>query len=445
MTTKEKLLHKRIEELEELANYDSLTNLPNKQLFKNLLKKSLANAKRNNYIIAVVLIDLNKITEINDNYGHILGDELIEIISQRLVKKLREGDIIARICSDEFAIILEHIKDENVIAQVVHTLLNKIQEPLLLSNGIEVIIKASAGIVIAPKDTQNPQLLFEYAENSLTQAKKDGSGLYRFYTDDMTQKSLQKIAYKKAISNALEENKLEVYYQPQIDIKTEKIIGAEALIRWKCKDYGDVPPSIFIPIAEDTGLINKIGELVINTACKQGKEWSDNGYKIKISVNLSTNQIKYQDVSKLVNNAIEKSGFTPELLELEIKENALMDEQNNLEILHNLKKEGVKLVLDNFGTGYSSLTHLKQLPIDMLKIDQKFIDYIPYTTEDTDLVIAIIKMGKALGFQIVAQGVEQEEQLNFLKELECNFYQGFIKSKALSIKQFNKLLKEQSS
>ncbi len=443
MTELEIKLQKRIDTLEKLANYDSLTNLPNKLLFENLLKKSVANAKRNQYIVAIALFDLDDFTDINNNYGHLIGDELIKLISQRLVKKLREGDIIARIGSDEFSIILEHIKDENVIAQVVNAILRNIEEPILLSNGIELSIKASAGIVIAPKDSTKPEELFEYAENSLTQAKKDGRGLYRFYTDDMTQKALQKIAYKDAISTAIDEDKLEVYYQPQIHIQTGKIIGAEALLRWKCSKYGNVPPSIFISIAEDTGLINKLGELVITKACKQGKKWLDNGHNLNISVNISATQVKYQDIYELIKQALLVSDFKHEKLELEITENALMHRQDNFEMLHRLRTQGVKITIDNFGVGYSSLAYLKQLPIDILKIDQSFIDEIPYRTEDSALIKAIIKMGQSLGFQVLAQGVEQSDQLEFLKENGCDFYQGFLKSKPLSVAQFNKLLEKE--
>jgi len=440
MSAQETLLKQQKDKLERLANYDLLTNLPNKLLFEKILKKSIANAVRNNYYTAFVLLNLDRFKDINDSYGHNFGDELLIHISDILVQSVREGDIIARIGNDEFAIILEHIKDDRDIAVVINKILKKIKEPIILSNDIEVNIESSAGVAIVPKDSKDIEKLFQYVESALSQAKKDGHGLYKFYTEEMTQDAIKKIAYENAMRNAIDNNEIELYYQPQIDIKTEKIVGAEALLRWRLADK-TIPPSIFIPIANETGLINHLGNWVLNKACEQGKIWLDKGYDLSISINISTNQVKYQNIPELVSKIIHKTQFKAQKLKLEITENALTRrEDESIKMLNALKKQGIQISIDNFGTGYSSLTSLKELPIDILKIDKSFIDNIAYKEESIALVAAIIKMGKALGFQILAQGVEQKEQLNALKEKDCDTYQGFVHSKAVSSKEFEKLL-----
>ena len=443
MNTIEKL-ENRIDELEKLVNHDILTSLPNKLLFKNLLNKSVANASRNNYIVSVVLLSLDRFQDITDTYGHLIGDELILKISKRLLKRVREGDLVAHIAYDEFAIILEHIYDEDVIAQVVNTILKTISKPCELSNGAVVCIEACAGISVTPKDSKDTKSLLEFAENSLVQAKQDGHGLYRFYTDDMTQKSMQKIAYKEAIIDAINSDKLYLYYQPKVDINSGEITGAEALVRWKCTTYGDVPPDIFIPIAQETGVIHLVGEWVINRAFNQGKMWLDSGYKIPISINISSKQIAHHDIASTISKALKSSNFDANYLELEIKEDIFIQKKEAVDSLQKLRKLGVRVSIDNFGTGFSSLADLKSLPIDGVKIGRFFIDTITEDKNDAQLVAAIIKMCNALNLKATAVGVEEQEQLDFLKESGCDIYQGHIKSKALSVKQFEKLLIKQS-
>ncbi len=443
MNTIEKL-ENRIDELEKLVNHDVLTNLPNKLLFQDLLKKSVANACRNSYIIAVVLLDLNRLKDIYDTYGYMIGDELVLKISNRLLNRVREGDIVARVSNDGFAIILEHIHDQDVIAQVVNTILVTISKPCLLSNGMEVCIEASAGISVTPKDSKESADLVEFAQSSLVQAKQDGHGLYRFYTDDMTRKSMQKIAYREAIIDAVKNDKFHLYYQPKVDIESGKIVGVEALIRWKCAAYGDVPPDIFIPIAQETGVIHLVGEWVINRAFNQGKMWLDSGYKIPISINISSKQIAHHDIASTISKALKSSNFDANYLELEIKEDIFIQKKEAVDSLQKLRKLGVRVSIDNFGTGFSSLADLKSLPIDGVKIGRFFIDTITEDKNDAQLVAAIIKMCNALNLKATAVGVEEQEQLDFLKESGCDIYQGYIKSKALSVKQFEKLLIKQS-
>lgn len=445
MTAREKELQNRIDELEKLANFDLLTNLPTKILFHTLLKKSISNASRNNYLVAVIILDLDNFKNINNNYGRKIGDEILLEVSNRLLCRVREGDMVARVGGDRFAIILEHIQDDSVLAQITNTILKTISSTLTLSNMLDVSINASAGIAIAPKDSKDDLEIFNFAETSLALAKKDGSGLYRFYTQDMTSKALQKAAYRDAISNALDNNDFQLYYQPQIDMQTDKIIGAEVLLRWKSKINENIPPSLFIPLAEETGLIHKIGELVLTRACEQGALWSNEGYNINISINISPIQVQYQNLTKLINEALNKTNFNPQRLELEITEDSLLQKNESLEMLQNLRKEGVKISIDNFGTGFSSLAYLKYFPVDILKIDKIFIDNITDKKEDSSLVGAIINMGKAFDFKVLGIGVETKEQRTLLKDKGCDLYQGYIKSQAISAVAFERLLKEQNS
>jgi len=445
-TENEKILLKHKEELEKLANYDQLTSLPNRLYFQNYLKKSIAKAKRNKHTLGVVLLDLDRFKDINDSYGHTIGDELLKIVADRLTHRIRTGDLVARVGGDEFAIILEDLTNEDDITKVTKEILETVSETSTLSNGVEIHTEASAGVVLAPKDAQSVEQTMQYADSALYQAKADGHGVYKFYTDEMTEKAVLKLAYETALRNALDNNEFEIYYQPQVHIKTGKIISAEALLRWHYPDKEDIPPSIFIPIAEDTGLINKIGEWVINEACTQGKKWQEKGINITIAVNVSANQVKFQDIVSVITKALKKSAYPANKLEIEITESSLMQrEEEIVEILHTLRAKGIRLAIDDFGTGYSSLSYLKRFPIDVLKIDKSFVDDIPYENEDIAIVIAIIEMGKALGYQVLAEGVEHQEQLDFLQEKGCQLYQGYIKSRPVPVLEFEKLIKMQNS
>lgn len=436
----------REKELEKLANYDSLTNLPNRSFLKVYLKKSLAKALRNGSSLALIILDLDRFKDINDSYGHTIGDELLSTIAKKLLERLRDGDLVARLGGDEFAIILEEINHVDDIARIVKDILRSISTPCKLSNSIEVHIESSAGIVIAPKDGSSVEELLQHADSALYQAKNDGRALYRYYTDEMTKSAKKRILCENRLRNALENKELELYYQPQVHIQTGRIVGAEALLRWNEPTEGLISPNRFIPIAEETGLINSIGEFVLNEACKQGKAWIDSGHRISIAVNVSANQVKYQDLPMVVGKALEMSGFSADRLELEITESAVMQrEEQAVAMLHALRAKGIRLAIDDFGTGYSSLSYLKRFPIDVLKIDKSFIDDIPYAQDDMAIVVAIIEMGKALGYQVLAEGTEHKEQIDFLKEKGCTLYQGYFKSKPVPASEFVKLLEAQDS
>lgn len=443
---KEKALIKHKEELEKIANYDQLTGLPNRLFFQTYLKKSVAKAIRSKRISAVLMLDLDRFKDINDSYGHSMGDEILNIVSKRLLDRVREGDVVVRLGGDEFAVILEDLTNEHDVANVANSILKTISKTCYLSNGIELLVESSIGIVIIPNDAKDVEKILQYADSALYQAKNNGGANLSFYSDEMTQKAMQKVAYENALRKAIEHNELELYYQPQVHIQTEKIVSAEALLRWHHPDLGIISPDVFIPIAEETGIINSIGKWVIIEACKQGKIFLDKGYHINIAVNVSPNQVKYQNLPVVISEALRETGYSADKLEIEITESSLMQrEEDIVEKLHSLRAKGIRLAIDDFGTGYSSLSYLKRFPIDTLKIDKSFIDDIPYSKDDCAIVVAIIEMGKALGYQVLAEGTEQQEQLDFLKEKGCNFYQGYIKSKPVPTKEFEKLLEEQNA
>ena len=434
----------REKELEKVANYDLLTHLPNRNLFKSYLKKSLSNALRNEHNIALVMFDLDRFKDVNDSYGHTIGDELLMQVAQRFLVRSRKGDVVARLGGDEFAVILEHIKDASDAMQFTYEILESLGVAYNLNKGLQIHIGASAGIVIAPKDAQTVEELMQYADSALYKAKNEAVGSCRYYTDEMTLHAKKKISYENQLRNAIERNELEVYYQPQVHLGTGKIVGAEALLRWNHPIEGRIAPYIFIPIAEESGLISSLGEWVLNQACKQAKCWLDMGYRLTMAVNVSANQVKFQDIPLMVENALAMSGYDPNRLELEITESALMQrEEEIVKMLHTLRARGIRLAIDDFGTGYSSLSYLKRFPIDVLKIDKSFIDDIPYEKDDMAIVIAIIEMGKALGYDVLAEGVEESTQMEFLKEKGCTMYQGYYKSQPLNAEQFLELLKRQ--
>ena len=310
-----------------------------------------------------------------------------------------------------------------------------------LEEGFHVHIGASAGIVIAPTNGKEAVELLQYADAALYRAKSEGRGRFCYYTDALTHAARKRVECEIQLRRAIENEEFEVYYQPQVHIATGRIIGAEALVRWNDPIRGIIVPAFFIPLAEETGLIGKIGEWVLNETCRQGKIWLDNGHRLTLAVNVSPHQIRHQNIPKMVNDALKKSGFNPYLLELELTESALMQrEEETLLMLHTLRAYGVRLAIDDFGTGYSSFSYLKRFPIDVLKIDKTFIDDIPIEPNDMAITSAIITMGLALGFQVLAEGTESIEQIEFLREKGCTMYQGYYKSPPVPAAEFEKLL-----
>ncbi len=428
-----------------MANYDSLTGLANRSFLLSHLQKSIHMAMRNGRTIALLLFDLDHFKDVNDSFGHAIGDELLRLVSERFVERIRKGDLITRLGGDEFAIVLEHITRREDAAQVAQEMMAVLAKPYRLSNKLEVHIRSSVGIVIAPQHSNNAQELLQFADTALYKAKSEGRSTYSYYTDELTSTARERIECENRLRHAIENQEFELYYQPQVHVQSNRIVGVEALLRWNDPKSGLITPDRFIPLAEETGMISEIGKWVLFEACKQGKQWLQQGYNLHVSVNVSAHQVHHQDLPRLLDLALKESGFNADKLTLELTESAMMRrEEEVVTMLHALRAKGIRLAIDDFGTGYSSYSYLKRFPIDILKIDKSFIDDIPYENDDVAIVKAIIAMGSAMGYQILAEGVEQIEQLEFLKAQGCSYYQGYFKSKPLCASDFDRLLKEHS-
>lgn len=429
------------ERLETLANYDPLTGLANRALLLSHLQNAITQAKRNKTQIALVMFDLDRFKDINDSFGHSAGDELLQQVAHRFSSRLREGDVISRLGGDEFAVIMENLNRPEDAGKLAEEMIATLESGYKLSSGASIHVGTSAGIVLFPENGNNAPELLQHADAALYKAKGEGRGRYRYYTDELTDSARMRIECETRLRGAIKNKEFEVYYQPQVHIQSGRIIGAEALIRWNDPERGIISPAVFIPIAEETGLIGEIGEWVLNETCHQGKIWLDRGYRLTLAVNLSAHQVRHQNIPLMVENALKKSGYPADRLELELTESALMQrEEETVAMLHTLRAHGIRLAIDDFGTGYSSLSYLKRFPIDVLKIDKSFVDDIPYEADDMAIVTAIIAMGHALGFQVLAEGTERIEQIEFLKELNCTMYQGYFKSKPVRAEEFEKLL-----
>jgi diguanylate cyclase (GGDEF)-like protein/PAS domain S-box-containing protein len=429
------------ERLETLANYDPLTGLANRALFQSHLQNSIEKAKRHQSEIALLMFDLDRFKDINDSYGHGAGDELLQMVSKRFLERLREGDMISRLGGDEFAVVIENTIRPEDAGKLAEEMIGALAQEYRLSGGAVIHIGSSVGIAVFPGNGKDSATLLQNADAALYKAKSEGKGVYRYYTDELTDSARQRIECETRLRRAVVNQEFEVYYQPQVHIATGRIVGAEALIRWNDPMRGIVSPLEFIPIAEETGLIGEIGEWVLNETCRQGKIWLDQGHRLTLAVNLSAHQVRHQNIPQMVDKALENSGYPASRLELELTESALMQrEEETVEMLHTLRARGIRLAIDDFGTGYSSLSYLKRFPIDVLKIDKSFVDDIPFENDDMAIVTAIIAMGQALGFQVLAEGTERIEQIEFLKEKGCTMYQGYYKSPPVPAGEFIKLL-----
>ena len=428
--------------IQHLAFYDPLTNLPNRRLMSERLKYGIEIGRRENKRMALLMIDLDKFKSVNDNFGHLAGDELLVQVARRIQGRLRDVDTVARLGGDEFIILLQDIVNVDDAARVADLLVFDLSQPFQLNQNDTVQIGASIGISLFPEHGDNPELLIDHADTALYHAKDAGRGRFAYFSDDLTRVVRERIELETRLRRAITNHELRLYYQPQVDILTGKIVGTEALIRWLDPHQGLISPNDFIPLAEETGLIETIGEWVVYEACRQGKIWMDLGItELTIAVNVSPVQFRRCDLNELVMNALRDTGFSAKRLELELTESGLMENQEKvIAILNKLRAQGIRLAIDDFGTGYSSLAYLKCFPVNVLKIDKSFIDDIPQLKDDMEITATIIAMGKILGFKVLAEGVETPEQLAFLEQKGCDIYQGYIKSKPLPADDFLKLL-----
>ncbi len=422
--------------LMQLANFDTLTGLPNRALFHDRLAHALAKAHRSKKLVALLFLDLDRFKIINDSLGHYAGDELLKSVAERLQKNAREDDTVARLGGDEFTVILEGITYNEDATIVARKILEVMGQPFYL-DGHEVFVTTSMGIAIYPLDGDNSDDLLKNADTAMYRAKEQGRNGYRFYTADMNAKAVEQLIMESSMRHALERNEFEVYYQPQIDVHSRELTGFEALLRWRHPDLGLLYPSQFLRLAEDNGLIVVIGEWVLHHVCAQAAEWQRTGLPpVRVAVNLSGRQFRQENLVESVACALRESSLSPHLLELEITENFLLDNiQSAVITLNRLHDLNVQLAMDDFGTGYSSLSYLKRFPLNSLKIDQSFVRDISTDPDDAAIAEAIIALAKTLRLRVMAEGVETEEQLYFLRSRGCDQAQGFLISEALPADQ----------
>jgi len=433
---------KRIEErIHYLANFDSLTGLPNRTQLNDHLNDALGLAKRSNGHLALMFLDLDHFKDINDTLGHSIGDALLIELAKRLRLVLRAEDTVTRLGGDEFILLLPGVNALEA-AQVAQQLLDAIAQSYWIEH-YDLVLTASIGIALYPEDGSDLEILSKSADAAMYHAKQEGRQCYRFFTPEMQAHSERNLQLVNALHHALERGQLHVCYQPQITMHDGRIIGAEALLRWHHPELGMVSPAEFIPIAESSGLILQIGEWVLRTAVRQVKAWMDAGFApLIMAVNLSSVQFRHSDLPELVTRILDEEGLPPEYLELELTESVAMhNPQGVIAVMNNLHERGVRMSIDDFGTGYSSLSYLKKFKVYKLKIDQSFVRDISTDPEDKAIVSAIINLARGLGLQTIAEGVETEGQLAFLREQGCDEMQGYLFSKPVPAGQFEALLK----
>ncbi len=433
----EEALKEQQQSLQHLAHHDPLTGLPNRLLLIDRLTKSIQKADRTGKGLAVMFVDLDHFKRINDSLGHTTGDQLLRAVSKRLSSCVREEDTIARLGGDEFTILLEDIDSSADASMIATKLLERFRPSFELPHH-ELSISTSIGISLFPSDATDSETLLRNADAAMYQAKSEGRNAYRFYSSDMTELAMARVAMESSLYRALNESQFVLHYQPQVDMRSGELLGCEALVRWNHPDQGLLMPGRFIPIAEETGQIGEIGLWVLGEACRQVRVWHDSGVpEMRIAVNLSGRQLLSSNLVDKVGQVLERTGCRGEWLELEITEGFLIQQPDQSRAaLQALRNMGVQIAVDDFGTGYSSLSYLKQFPISKLKIDYSFVRDIPFDTNDQAISAAIIALGQSLNLRIVAEGVETLEQANFLIAHGCHEAQGFLYSKPLPAADF---------
>lgn len=437
---------KRIEvRLDRLAHFDNVTSLSNRHFFNERLSSLVARALQFKERAVVMFIDLDNFKIVNDTLGHDAGDVLLRIVAERLSATLRYGDVISRIGGDEFAIILENVEKVSQAVLVAEKCLSSLAEPILI-DGNELYIGASIGISACPDDAADMHELLKHADTAMYYAKNKGKNTYQVFLPDMKDGAQKRLTLESSLRRALERQEFALYYQPQIDLKTRKIIGVEALIRWIHPELGIVNPVEFIPISEENGLIVPIGEWVLKTACLQLKAWHDMGLtQIAMSVNLSGRQLKEENLVERIKEIVRGTGADPTALHLELTESMLMDAGTvTIEKLEQICAIGIQLEIDDFGTGYSSMSYLKRYPITTLKVDKSFVKDLPGNTDDAAITNAIIAMAHSLKMHVMAEGVETDEQAEFLQANGCGNAQGYLFSKPVPAEQIEKLLEQEN-
>lgn len=429
------------QQLEFLVNHDPLTRLPNRTLLSDRLQQAIDAAHAVNHQVAVLLLNLDRLQRVNDSIGHDAGDALLREMARRLQARMKTGDTLARPGSDEFVIVLTQFADTDDIITCAQQLLAEVAAPYMLA-GHELTITASIGISIYPGDGLTPGDLLKGADTALSHVKNSGRNGFGFFTAEMNARALHWMSLEHRLRRALANDELSLHYQPQVCLDDGRICGAEALLRWHNAELGPVSPVDFIPLAEDTGLIVAIGEWVIRTACAQNKAWQDAGLPpLRVAVNVSALQVTAGSLPEIIRSALEQSGLSPQYLEVELTESVLMREtEMALRQIDELRRMGLSISLDDFGTGYSSLGYLSRFTLDKLKVDQGFVRNITTDPKSAAIAHATIALGHGLGIKVVAEGVETEGQLAYLRQAGCDEIQGYLINRPVPGKELEAML-----
>ena len=442
---KDELQHRKLTEqkLEKLAHYDTLTGLPNRHLFQQALALTLERAGNLGNQVALFFVDLDNFKVVNDSLGHATGDMLLKIISQRLTKCVRGSDIVSRLGGDEFTVIIDQVKGAEHLREIADKLAAAVMQTVELKD-IELQTTASIGIALFPNGATDAENLVRNADTAMYFAKSRGRSNFQFFSAEMNDRANKRLIIEAHLRRAVEKNELSILYQPQIDLASGRIVGTEALLRWTSPELGSVSPEEFIPVAEETGVIQQIGEFVMESACRQARRWMDEEEaSLRVAVNVSIRQFGTKLFVGNVQALLARTGLPVELLELELTESCIMDNvEDTLTKIRELHELGIRLSIDDFGTGYSSMSYLKQLPISQLKVDQSFVRGIPESGEDMDIVRAVLRLSHGLKLETLAEGVETVEQARFLAEEGCLIAQGYYFSRPISADEITTLLRE---
>ncbi len=428
-----------------LSHYDKLTGLANRELFRDRLHQAMSRSERAGKLVALLFLDLDRFKSVNDTLGHLAGDELLVEVASRLKTCVRKSDTIARLGGDEFTVILEGL-DAPADAEIVcRKIIRSLEAPLMLQNH-EIYVTTSIGVTFFPSDDIDLNGLLRNADAAMYRAKEEGRNKFHLFTADLSARAVKRMGIESALRHAVDRQEFFVVYQPKISVQTGEVLGAEALLRWENPQRGLVSPVDFIPVAEDTGLIVTIGEWVLRRACADIRKWHAAGFEhVSVAVNLSARQFRHGELVEVVRQALQESGIAPRQLELEITESLLMDDTEASQVaLNELKALGTSIYLDDFGTGYSSLAYLKKFPIDGLKIDSSFIRDLPGDADGEAITQAILALSQALRLKVVAEGVENEAQFDFLRRAGCGVVQGYYFSKPLVFDKFLEWLQRAS-
>ena len=429
--------------IEHQSYHDMLTGLPNRLLFRDRLEHAMQMCLQSELLLAVLFIDLDHFQKVNDALGHAIGDQVLLEVSNRLKLCVRNSDTVSRVGGDEFVIILETISVLDEAEDITRQIIKTVSEPVIIE-GNELFISPSIGIAVYPFDEDNVNSLLKKANSAMAKAKKAGRNTFRYFTESSRQQVASRFTIENALRRALEREEFELYFQPVVQVKTGRVIAVEALLRWNSAELGFTSPLEFIPLLEETGLIVPVGQWVLHHACQQGITWKEQGIgDLKINVNMSAKQLLHKNLIKHVNDALDLTGFNPHLLDLELTESLLIEDfDKTIGILDRLNETGVSLSVDDFGTGYSSLSYLKRMPVDTLKIDQSFVKDITVNIDDAAIVKAICALSRSLRFKVTAEGVENEQQLEFLRQAEVNAVQGFLFSRPLAVSEIEPVLQQ---